>query len=201
MNETRYIGATNLALSRRFDVPEPGPIGTAGSDIFPTFPISFDQLDADCYHLAGYRLASMTAVVTPTVGQTAAILLANPLDSGVLITCDRIGVCQSVAGDPLVSVLALAPAAPVTTVPGVFRDTRRINQGSTGRLLTYSNPASTGSTLLRRRVIAAEEEQIEGPWVLTEGTCLMVRADAVTLTLVGNFSWRERAANESELSA
>lgn len=202
MNELSWGSPTNEALRRRFGVEgtaQGGPVLTMGSDIFPTFPVGISSLDADCQHLAGYRLGAQQLAVTPTAGQTGSILLANPASSGTLITIDEIRIRISTANDVIVSIGGAAPGAPVAAATGVPRDSRRNGQGTTGRLLSHSNPASTGTALFTLRGLSTEDTVLNQPFVLAPLSFLMLVAGAVTVTLQASFAWRERTAMAWEL--
>ncbi len=182
-----------------------GMIGTGSkvsevlTELFPV--VDLERVPGELLLLGGTRLCQGASIVTGAAGERARIQVFNPADSGTLITVSSVRLSTL----SIQNIRWATTETALTTGVGteVFRDRRLPLLGRpVGAIRTDSTVAATGAHGLAR-LLASVMYSIEDPnavAVLPPGTGFEVGADTVATTVVATFYWRERTAEQSELS-
>lgn len=169
------------------------------SELFPVLDV--ERVPGELLLLGGTRLAWGGHSVTGSAGNAAKVQLFNPLGSGNIITVTAVFARLESAGTLR---MATEPSARTTDAgTATFRDTRlgvggqpvgQIRQENTATIISVVN---VYFVLLNETMIFKDENSIA---VLGPGTGLTVGPAANDQNTTVEFWWRERPAEESELS-
>ena len=179
-----------------------GPGSRVRETIAEVFPmIDLERVPGELLILGGTNICSGAAQALGAPAQIGVVQLFNPPDSGNIITVTR--VTFSPTGATMIRfALATSPLA-LNAATERFRDTRR---PPTDLPVGNIRSESIASQLLEThsvRVPASTSNHIEDPngvAVLTPGSGITVGPTTTALTTLVAFLWRERPAEESELS-
>ena len=182
-----------------------GMIGTGSkvsevlTELFPV--VDLERVPGELLLLGGTRLCIGSAIVTGAAGERARIQVFNPADSGTLVTVSSV----------VISTLTIQNIRWATTETALttglateaFRDRRLTLPGRpVGAIRTDSTVAATDVHGLARLLAST-------PYFLTDrnsvavlppGSGFEVGADTVATAVIATFYWRERTAEQSELS-
>lgn len=173
-------------------------VNTALSELFPV--IDVERVPGELLALMGTQLAWGEAGQAAVAAQNSEAQIFNPVDSGKLIVVTSLKV-RALAATPVSIFLTALPLASLL-VSGRFRDGRNnISQQPTAELRsrTIAAAVSVGYRLIAgtTAVFVPAENTVA---VLPPGIGLTANANTVNIQLELAFTWRERAAEPSELN-
>lgn len=179
-----------------------GPGSKVAEVITELFPmIDVENVPGELLRLSGTFIAFGGASITGAAGQSGRVQLFNPADSGNLITVSHVDVGVDASQTVRYGVGTIALTTGVATQ--VHRDTRTpITQRPIGQIRTQSSVALAPATG-QVRLLANSTFRVfdpNGVAVLLPGSGLEVGASNNATLVVATFFWRERVAQESELS-
>jgi len=173
-------------------------VAEALTELFPV--IDVERVPGELLLLGGTALCFGGAGVTGAAGERPRIQLFNPVNSGKIISV------SSVVINSTAVIIIRATVGTIALTNGVgterFRDTRLGGVARpAGQIRTDSTVAITDATLQFRTVANTpfffDDENTVA--VLAPGSGLEFGSFSVATTIEGNFFWRERVAEESEL--
>ena len=176
-------------------------VGTSISDLFPVLDV--ESVPGELLLLSGTRICHGSAGATGAGGEVPNVILANPVDSGLLITLTQVSVAALVNTQRIRIAIegAISGAAQNTQR---FRDSRLLSLVSfpTGQIRTFSNPSVPAQDIdfIMKPDTTDFVSDPNGLAVLAPGTQYLVASLLVTGTIVVTFWWRERTAELSELN-
>jgi len=174
-------------------------VSEALSELFPV--LSVEDLPAELLLLADWRMAMGGVELLAVAAETPKAQLFNPVDSGQLITVDRIDATCSNVTEMRYTLTATALGTDVGNEQ--FRDTRLgVANTPTGSIRSESAVGGIAANFTVRRIANTPTifEDSKGVIVLGPGTGITVAPDTTNAILVVGFFWRERVAEESELN-
>lgn len=197
MNELGHGAHANEALRRRFSVEgtaQGGPMLTMASDLFPTFPMSDDQLDSELHWLTDSKLAGGFVTRAADAGNQSGVGLLNPTGSGVIMVLQQVSIWGG-AVDAIVVQIGTA-ATQTAASAGYLRDSRGWTTTpvrSVGQVVAHLGAFTTH---LGRLQLPAANTMVDWdrPVVLIPGQRVLFATASVNITLSGSFAWRERPA-------
>jgi len=169
------------------------------SELFPV--IDVERVPGELLILGGTGICHGGGTITAAAGERPTAQLFNPADSNILVTITSVHV-----GFTMTSIVRWGTTqTQIGTIIStqVFRDTRRllpalpvaqVSQRSAVAMATATN--QTG--ILVRTNLTLQDEN--GVAVLAPGTGFEIGNDGIAGTIFYSFYWRERPAEESELS-
>jgi len=175
-------------------------VSEALTELFPI--IDVETLKAELQVLSGTHLA-FGGVRTPAVAaQFSSLQLFNPAGSGLILTLTEVRLSTSTASEVRIAFESATRGA--LALNGLFGDSRLgITPLATGQVFFANNVALTPNQG-RVKCNANVDETIiynpNGNWVIAEGTGLTFGMETANGLLQGNFLWRERVAEKSELN-
>jgi len=169
------------------------------SELFPTLDV--ETMPGELLALGGTKLCIGSATLLGIAAQTSRIQLFNPPDSGNIITVTTVTVSTNIALFVNYAVRQIAIGTP--TAFERFRDGRfPTPQRPVGEIRTLSAaPQTDGDGILR--ALANEDSLLDDPndlAVLPPGSGFEFGTAGLNARLTVSFRWRERPAEESELS-
>lgn len=179
-----------------------GPGSRVSETLTELFPvIDVERVPGELLLLGGTRLSSGASQITGAAGQSGRLQVFNPAGSNQIITVTSV-VVSTTANDQIR--IATSNTALTTGVgTEIFRDRRLPLTGRpTGQIRSDSLVALADGHLLVR-VLASDNFSLEdenGLAVLPPGSGYEVGSQTNQIALTVSFLWRERAAEQSELS-
>lgn len=168
------------------------------SELFPV--IELENTTPELMALSGWRMCWQSTERPPLAANTSASLLFNPAGSGKIAVVTQIYARSDVGNTTLQAQIVNAQIGG-TPVPGLYRDARFGVPRSSTCTVESADGVATGGGI---RFVTGNElhifNDVNGMGVLTPGTGLQVGSVNVNLLLTINYFWRERQAEESELS-
>ena len=174
-------------------------VGDVISELLPIFDV--ENLPGELYKLSGTDLAFGGATRTGAAGEFPSLSLANPVDSGHLLTITTVVVGTVGTGNIRFTTSATAPTGLET--PAVVRDTRQGAVNAPVGQVFNDSLAVNIAAINRIRVLANASITLgdaNGIAVLAPGTRFIMAADGAAATMLVTFFWRERPAEPSELN-
>lgn len=179
-----------------------GPGSKVAEVITELFPmIDVENVPGELLRLSGTFIAFGGASITGAAGQSGRVQLFNPLQSGNIVTVSHVDIAVDTTQTVRYGVGTIALTTGVATQ--VHRDTRTpVTQRPVGEIRRQSSVAlapATGQIPL----LANTPWRLEDPnsiAVLLPGSGFEVGASVNVTQVFVTFFWRERAAQESELS-
>ncbi len=196
LQQTRY----DQLIRRVGAIIGPGSkVAEALSELFPV--IDVERVPGELLLLGGTHLCIGAARVAADVAESPRVQLFNPVESGKLITVSSVQVATQTAGQINYATSIIALTNGVGTE--VFRD-RRLSTvgGPVGEIRTDSTVALTdahGQIRLGVNVTNTLEDP-NSIAVLPPGSGFEVGGTVLNSALTVTFNWRERVAEQSELS-
>ncbi len=178
-----------------------GPGSRVAETIAELMPVlDVERVPPELLFLGGTRIVMGNCTVPAVPATFAYASVLNPVDSGNLIVVTQAQIYSTAADRIRISLTEnVAPVAGTQAI----RDGRAGVQGvAVGRCLIDNN-LGPGGIEGQLRVLAATPvfwEDVNGIAVLPPGISLLLTTSAVNTGLEVNFMWRERPAEESELS-
>lgn len=177
-------------------------VGTSISDLFPVLDV--ESVPGELLLLAGTRICHGAVAILGAAGEVPNAILANPVDSGLLLTVTQISV--STPG-PSAQVMRSAIEGAITGTNRNrqrFRDSRLLSLVSfpTGQIRSVSNASLPAEDVewLQLADTPIFFSDPNGLAVLAPGTQYLVASLTQTAEIRVTFWWRERAAELSELN-
>ena len=175
-------------------------VGTSISDLFPVLDV--ESVPGELLLLAGTRICSGAAGALGAAAEVPNVIIANPADSGLLLTVTQVCITSDVTG--LVRFAMQSGITGAAQSRERFRDARLISATSlpSGQIRTASN-ASLPDQDVAFGVIADEPvffSDENGLAVLSPNTQYLAAGVTVVSTIRVTYWWRERAAEQSELN-
>ena len=169
------------------------------SELFPVLDI--ERVPGELLALGGTKLCVGTAKVVPPAGNTGRVQLFNPVDSGNLVTISSVTVSSLSTAEINSAVRQIA----LSTDTGFnrFRDgrfptpQRPVAQIRTQTSVAQTDPDAVILVNANNNVQISDSDTVA---VLPPGSGLEYGAAANIITIIVTFRWRERPAEESELS-
>lgn len=168
------------------------------SELFPVLDV--ERVPGELLLLGGTQIAMGQLDLTPLAANFPQIMLRNSGGSGSIITITQVRVSSTTAQR-----CRFGPTLNTFTVNGLqtIRDTRRGPVGTpVGRVLG-DRLLVKGPNFFTAQLNGTDDVVLEDPngvAVVVPGTAFSVSANVVNTDLVCSFLWRERPAEESELS-
>jgi len=169
------------------------------SELFPVLDV--ERVPGELLLLGGTRLAWGGQQLVASVGNTGKVQLFNPVDSGSLITVTSI---VFTAQTNNFFRIAIEPLPRLTrTNTERYRDGRlgvgelpvgQVRHETTATIVTVTN------RLWTQQNVTQELKDENGICVLSPGTGVTMASDGSNTQMSASFLWRERPAEESELS-
>jgi len=169
------------------------------SELFPV--IDVERVPGELLLLGGTQISNGGGQLAAIAGESPTAQLFNPADSNVLVTITGVYVAFTILGTVRWGTTAVQRGTVISTQ--VVRDTRvaaptlpvaQVSQESAVALATGTN---------QTRILANVNLKLEDPngvAVLAPGTGFEIGNVTVASTIVYSFYWRERPAEQSELS-
>ena len=180
-----------------------GPGSRVSETISELFPmVDVERVPGELLMLGGTAICNGGGTIAAIAGQAPIAQLFNPVGSGNLITLTGVRVTFGGTNSTVRWGTTLVAVGTIIATQ-VFRDTRRIlpalpigqvRQNSQVAFATATNQL----TLSANTIFHIEDPN--GVAVLTPGTGFEIGNDALTDRIRYSFYWRERPAEESELS-
>ena len=178
-----------------------GPGSRVSESISELFPmVDVERVPGELLLLGGTQVCMGQRNVSALAANFSMVMLRNPGESGSLITITQVRFFS-----PTAQTIGLGPTLNTFPVAGTqtIRDTRRGPAGiPVGQVLEDRNLVS-GVQFYRARADGISDEVMEdvnGVAVLAPGTAFSVSTRTVNTGLTVSFLWRERPAEQSELS-
>jgi len=170
------------------------------SELFPVLDV--ERVPGELLVLSGTNLAFGAAVVTGAAGEIPNAILFNPAASGNVLTITGISVGSDIADRIRMELITGISGSGIATQ--AFRDGRLIdpNNVPVGNVRTLSNPSQLAGRV-DFPVVADTPVFVSDPngiAVVSPDTSFRVGSVTIATTIVVTFFWRERPAQESELS-
>lgn len=170
------------------------------SELFPVLEV--EATTPELLALSDWRLAWQSTERPASVGEVSASQLFNPIGSGVIVAVTHIRLRTNVAGDGVAIQAEISNTVIGTNqVKGLFRDSRFGGDRETVAEVSSEDNIVVGGGL---RVFVNTDDLVisddNGLVVLTPGFGLSVGSVNSNFILTINYFWRERPAQESELS-
>lgn len=181
-----------------------GPGSKVAQVITELFPmIDVENVPPELYVLMGTGLAFRSTDITAASGMENASQLANPVDSGKLITVTSLVVNLNVAAEIDITMNRALLAS--SNGFGQWRDNRIEGPGVSAavgntRIETGLLLLNTGIAIRMTANLTREIKDENGICVLAPGENLTVSTVSVARRLICGYFWRERSAEPSELS-
>ena len=168
------------------------------SELFPVLDV--ERLPSELLLLGGVQLVMGECSPGNLAANFAQAMIRNPLGSAALITVTQIAVASGTS-----QIIGLGVTNNVLTAAGsqTIRDGRRGPAGVPVGTCLEERLLVAGPVFYRFDVVAGETYTMKDPndiAVLAPGTALSVTATTINTNLRVGFLWRERPAEESELS-
>jgi len=168
------------------------------SELFPVLDV--ERVPAELLLLGGTQLGMGQVTIEPLAANFPQAMLRNPGGSGNIITVTQVAIFSSTA--------QLARAGPTLTTfatagTQVVRDTRRGPLGIPVGQVFADNLLVAGPLFWRYQLNGIDSFILKDPndvAVLAPGSAFAVGCGTVNTNLRVSFMWRERPAEESELS-
>lgn len=168
------------------------------SELFPVLEV--EGTTPELLALSDWRLAWQSTERPASVGEQSASQLFNPADSGVIVAVTEVTLHANVVDTPI-GLLITPTILGTNQVKGLFRDSRFGGARQTVAEVSSDDNVVTGGGL---RVFVRDEDlsirDDNGLVVLTPGFGLQVGTIGNNILFTVNYFWRERPAQESELS-
>lgn len=169
------------------------------SELFPM--IDVEQVPGELLLLGGTRIGFGGVVVTPSPLAFGRMQLFNPADSGVLATITTV-ILSTTADSPLRWTLDSAAREDQASSER-HRDGRVVVTAETTCRVFSESTVTQLPAIGNARVLADTPfilEDTNGVAVLSPGSGFSIGANTVNVGVTGTFYWRERTAENSELS-
>ena len=169
------------------------------SELFPTLDV--ERVPGELLFLGGTKLSHGGGTITAIAGQAATASLFNPLDSNHLVTVTGIYFSNLLGGIVRWGPVVIQRGSVIATQ--TFRDTRALLPAQPVAQVSQLSAVALAPGTNQVRLLANTPLKIEDPngvTVLAPGTGIEIGSDVLTNTIVYTFYWRERPAEESELS-
>lgn len=203
MNTIQDWGINNL-LTRRLNITDsPGPASTLAPEVMPVLQVKAPE-EADRY-LIGEKRCGNWAVVSGGVGSFGVYRIYNPTGSGTIVTVDWLSLRFFTSAASAYCAIGLGGALTTTpTYPGsVALDTRYRATGaglqSVAQTVWDVVAAAPFTQVLYRLYDEVTRVPTRIDAVLAPGYAFDVWPVATNQSIAVNLSWRERAAQPSEL--
>ena len=174
-------------------------VGETLSELFPVLDV--ERVPGELLRLGGTFISFGGGSITSVAGQVPTAQLFNPADSGNLVTITSVRF--SCGADTVVrwgiSLAALGTAIGTER----FRDTRDLVPQQPIAQVRQQSAVAFANAINQSQVLAGVDFKIQGPdtvMVLAPGTGFEIGSNQLVSTIFYGFEWRERAAEESELS-
>lgn len=168
------------------------------SELFPVLEV--ERTTPELLALSDWRLAWQSTERPAVAGQQNASQLFNPPESGVIVAVTQVRLHVNVVDTPIQMEIS-STVVGVNQVKGLFRDSRFGGDRETVAEVSSADNVVTGGG--PRIYVSADDLIIRddnGLVVLTPGFGLSVGTVGNNILLTVNYFWRERPAQESELS-
>ena len=186
-----------------------GALYGGGSKITEVLPELFPVLEVEdttpeLLALTGWRLAWQNIQQNGVAGQTSAVQLSNPFNSGVIAAVSQVYIATD--NETNVQMQVTDSLFTSAAIRGLFRDARFGGNRATALELRSDPNIPTGAGLRLILETTAGGGKIfkvnddNGVAVLTPGTALQVGTVSNLQVLQVNFWWRERLAQPSEIN-
>ncbi len=197
------VGRFSALLQKLCSIKGAAPSPQLAGEIIPTLPLEVDR--PEWKYLAGERLCWGGGQVAAVAGEKGAIQIVNRW-AGTLAVVDRIQIGGTTAGTVYYVGRrgSIMPGGSTQLASG-FRDFRNPDGSDQSTLQIWSNTsaASLIETIYIRCRLNAQTLPycLEGPWVVTPGSSLIIQDSVVNQIVTANFFWRERKIELDELLA
>lgn len=176
--------------------------GAKVSSVIPElFPVlELEDTTPELLALSGWRVAWQSTERSSGVGNNSTSELFNPANSGIIAAITQVIIRVSVTSNVQAQIVAVALGN--NPVPGLFRDSRFGTPRNTTLQVDSIDGGATGGGL--RLFLPLDEpftlRDDNGIVILTPGTGLQIGSVTSNLLMSINYFWRERIAEQSELS-
>lgn len=169
------------------------------SELFPVLDV--ERVPGELLMLGGTGLAFGGGQIAAVAGERPTAILFNPADSNQLVTITRVHVAFSITGAVRWGIGLSARGTAISTQ--VFRDSRRVLPALPVAQVRQESavafaPGTNQVTLLADTPFILEDDNSVA--VLAPGTGFEIGSNIELNTIFYAFSWRERPAEEAELS-
>jgi len=178
-----------------------GPGSRVSESISELFPmVDVERVPGELLLLGGTQICMGRVSISALAANFSLAMLRNPGLSENIITITQVRFFTSTAQS-----MGLGPTLNTFPVSGnqAVRDTRRGPAGETVGQVLEDRALVTGVDFFRARANGTDDTVIEDPngvAVLVPGTAFSVSCRTVNTNLIIGFLWRERPAEQSELS-
>jgi len=171
------------------------------TELFPMFDV--ENMPAELLLLGGTRICLGGGAITGVAAEGGTAVLENPPDSGMLVTLERVDF--GVAGSAVIrwGVQNGFRATAVAVGTEDFRDVRNFSPDLPVANVRQISEAALANGTNQTRLGGSDHLVLDPPnsvCVLPPGTSFEIGVGTVNVTLSYGFSWRERAAEQSELN-
>ena len=169
------------------------------SELFPVLDV--ERVPGELLLLGGTGIAQGGGTLQAAAGERATAQLFNPLDSNVLITVTKVYVAFVLGGTLRWGTSLVNRGGVISTQ--VFRDTRRILPTTPVGVIGQTSAAASATGTNQSRVLPDVPFLLKdenGIAVLAPGSGFDIGTNTVVDSIFYSFYWRERPAEESELS-
>jgi len=180
-----------------------GPGSRASETISEVFPVlELEDTTPELLALSDWRLAWQSTERPASVGERSASQLFNPIGSGVIVAVTHLTLRTNISGDGIAIQAEISDTVIGTNqVKGLFRDSRFGGNRETTAEVSSDDDIAVGGGL---RIFVNTDDLViaddNGLVILTPGFGLSVGSVNSNFILTVNYFWRERPAQESELS-
>ena len=196
IQQTRY----DRLLRRVGGMIGPGSkVGTVVSELFPM--IDVENVPGELLALMGTRLGFGGASITAGAGNRGKLQLFNPAGSGKLVTLTTVVLSSNTTQTFRFDTEDAIRGAAVGTAG--FRDTRAPAAEVTSAVINFQDDATTIPSAARLAMIADTPFLFTDPngiVILQPGTGWTVSTETLATSVQATFLWRERVAEQAELS-